>query len=92
MVRPESARAAARVIVAGERDNSKSHGIYRIEGCLRLLAAGKVEAEAVPAIHDAGTSVIEVDAGGGFSNPAFYAAKDVLAERAGGCVANYGCE
>ncbi len=84
MVRPESARAVARVIVAGERDNCKSHAIYRIEGCLRLLAAGKVEAEAVPAIHDAGTSVIEVDAGGGFSNPAFYVAMDVLAERARG--------
>ena len=81
-VRPESAQAVARVIVAGERDNCKSHGIYRIEGCLRVLAAGKVEPQAVPAIHDAGTSVIEVDAGGGFSNPAFYAAKDLLAARA----------
>lgn len=81
-VRPESARAVARVIVAGERDNCKSHGIYRIEGCLRVLAAGKVVPDAVPEIHDAGKPVIEVDARGGFSNPAFYAAKDVLAARA----------
>ncbi|TRD15554.1 Ldh family oxidoreductase [Palleronia caenipelagi] len=81
-VRPDSARAVARVIVDGERDNCKSHGIYRIEGCLRVLAAGKVEPDAEPEIRDLGKSVIEVDARGGFSNPAFYAAKDVLVTRA----------
>lgn len=81
-VLPDSAKAVAEVIAAGERDNCKSHGIYRIEGCLRVLAARKVEPLAVPEIHDAGKSVIEVHAGGGFSNPAFAAAKDRLAERA----------
>ncbi|MGD9917775.1 MAG: Ldh family oxidoreductase [Paenirhodobacter sp.] len=81
-VRPASAQAVARVIVAAERDNCKSHGIYRIEGCLRVLAAGKMVPDAVPQIHDAGKSVVEVDARGGFSNPAFYAAKDLLAARA----------
>ncbi|QDY70499.1 Ldh family oxidoreductase [Qingshengfaniella alkalisoli] len=81
-VRPESAAAVAHVIVAGERDNCKSHGIYRIEGCLRVLAAGKVEPDAVPEIFDQGKSVIEVDAKGGFSNPAFFAAKDTLVKRA----------
>jgi len=81
-VRPESAAAVAQVIVAGERDACKSHGIYRLEGCLRVLAAGKVDPQAVPQIQDAGRAVIEVDAGGGFSNPAFYAAKDLLAARA----------
>ena len=80
-VRRESAKAVAGVIVAGERDNCKSHGIYRIEGCLKVLAEGKVEPDAVPQVHDAGTSVIEVDAGGGFSNPAFHAARGLLAER-----------
>ncbi len=81
-VRPESAKAVAGVIAAGERDNCKSHGIYRVEGCLRVLAAGKVEPLAVPEIHDANKAVIEVDAKGGFSNPAFYAAKDLLVARA----------
>lgn len=79
---PESARAVACVIAAGERDNCKSHGIYRIEGCLRVIAAGKVAPDAVPRIHDAGTAVIEVDAGGGFSSPAFDAARPLLADRA----------
>ncbi len=81
-VRPESAKTVARVIVAGERDNCKSHGLYRIEGCLRVIAAGKVAPDAVPEIHDAGKSVIEVDAKGGFSNPAFDAAKPLLVARA----------
>ena len=30
------------VIVAAERDAAKSHGIYRIEGVLRTVKAGKV--------------------------------------------------
>lgn len=47
-VRRESAEAVARVIVAGERDNCKSHGIYRIEGCLRVLAA---QGRAKPALR-----------------------------------------
>ncbi len=81
-VRRQSAEAVARTIVAGERDHCKSHGIYRIEGCLRVLAAGKVSPDAVPQLHDSGKAVIEVDAGSGFANPAFEAGKTALAERA----------
>ena len=50
-VRPQSAASVARVIVAGERDHCKSHGIYRIEGCLRVIAAGKVVPDAVPVLQ-----------------------------------------
>ncbi len=81
-MRPDSAASVARVIVAGERDACTSHGIYRIEGCLKVLAAGKVDGQAVPRIHDTGKAVIEVDARGGFSNPAFDAGVDLLAARA----------
>ena len=77
-----NAEAVAAVIVAGERDACKSHGIYRIEGCMRVLAAGKVEPQAVPELVDTGKAVIEVDANGGFSNPAFDAAKTALVARA----------
>ncbi|WP_372802838.1 Ldh family oxidoreductase [Paracoccus seriniphilus] len=80
-LRPESARAVARVIVAGERDNCKSHGIYRIEGCLRVLQAGKVVPDAIPEVVDSGKSVIEVKAHGGFSPPAFEAALSTLVGR-----------
>lgn len=79
---PPQARAVARTIVAGERDACKSHGIYRIEGCLRTLKAGKVEPAAVPALVDDGSAVIRVDARGGFSPLAFEIGAPVLAERA----------
>jgi LDH2 family malate/lactate/ureidoglycolate dehydrogenase len=78
----KNAEAVAHVIVAGERDNCKSHGIYRIEGCLKVMAAGKVTPDAVPDVVDSGKAVLEVDAHGGFSNPAFFAAKDALVDRA----------
>jgi LDH2 family malate/lactate/ureidoglycolate dehydrogenase len=66
------ADALARIITAGERDACKSHGIYRIEGVLRTLKAGKVRGDALPRVmaSDKG-AVIRVDAGGGFSTPAF---------------------
>lgn len=75
--------ALARVIVAGERDACTSHGIYRIEGVLRTLKAGKVDADALPVL-DAGTdgAIVRVDAAGGFSNPAFDLGLPVLVKRA----------
>ena len=75
--------ALARVITAGERDGCKSHGIYRIEGSLRTLKAGKVRGDARPEIA-ASTSrgIVRVDARGGFSNPAFDMGLPLLAERA----------
>lgn len=66
------ADALSRVITAGERDACKSHGIYRIEGVLRTLKAGKVRGDALPRILPAeGGAIVRVDARGGFSNPAF---------------------
>jgi len=77
------AGAVARVIVAAERDACKSHGVYRIEGVLRTMKAGKVKPDAVPEIVP-GTSggIVRVDAKGGFSNAAGELALPVLAERA----------
>jgi delta1-piperideine-2-carboxylate reductase len=68
---PLQAQSLARVIVAGERDGCKSHGIYRIEGCLRTLRAGKVNPVAVPALHVDDSAIVRVDAQGGFANAAF---------------------
>ncbi len=84
-LRPQTATAIAHVIASGERDACKSHGVYRIEGCLRAMAAGTVVPDAVPHLVDAGvdakTSVIEVDAGGGFANAAYEVAEQALIER-----------
>lgn len=72
----------ARVIVAGERDGCKSHGIYRVEGCLRTMKRGKLNLAAVPEMHTDDSAIIRVDAKGGFSSPAFELGAPVLAARA----------
>jgi len=77
------AGAVARVIVAGERDACKSHGIYRIEGVLRTMKAGKARMHAVPEIlSDTASGIVKADAKGGFSNAAGEIGIPVLAERA----------
>lgn len=73
----------ARVITAGERDACKSHGVYRIEGVLRTLRAGKVRGDAVPVLAPGTTgAIVRVDAACGFSNPAFEFGLPVLVDRA----------
>ena len=77
------AGALARVIVAGERDACKSHGIYRIEGALRTVKAGKVKPDAIPELDlNEGSAIVKVNASGGFANPAFELGLPALAERA----------
>jgi LDH2 family malate/lactate/ureidoglycolate dehydrogenase len=80
------AGSIARVIVAAERDACKSHGVYRIEGALRTIKAGKVKPDAVPELlpQDA-PAIVKVDAKGGFANPAFELGLPVLAERTRAC-------
>lgn len=65
------ASAVARVIAAGERDACKSHGVFRIEGVLRTLKAGKVSGTAMPQLVGTEGAIVRVDGQGGFSNPAF---------------------
>ncbi|WP_294927704.1 Ldh family oxidoreductase [uncultured Paracoccus sp.] len=77
------AAALSRVIVAGERDGCKSHGIYRIEGVLRTLRAGKADGTAIPELDPCtGSAILRVNARGGFSTPAFELGLPALAERA----------
>lgn len=67
-----NAAALTRVLVAAERDGCKSHGIYRIEGALRTIKAGKVRPDAIPRILPPdGSAIVRVDADGGFANTAF---------------------
>lgn len=77
------AGALARVITAGERDACKSHGVYRIDGALRTLKAGKVLGDATPVLlPDDGGAIVRVDARRGFSNPAFELGLPALVARA----------
>jgi len=78
------AAAVTRVITAGERDHCKSHGIYRIDGVLRTIKAGKVTPDAVPEVEPQPeqSAIVKVNAMGGFANPAFELGLPLLAERA----------
>ena len=76
------AGAVARVIAAGERDGCTSHGVYRIEGCLRTIKSGKVVLDAAPVATMDGSAIVRVAAEGGFSPPAFEAGLSALVERA----------
>lgn len=76
------AGALSRVITAGERDACTSHGIYRIDGILRTLKAGKVRGDAVPVVQTgASPAIVRVNARGGFSIPAFDLGLPLLVER-----------
>ena len=71
----------AGVVVAGERDACKSHGVYRIEGLLRTIKAGKVRPDAEPELlPQLAAGVVRVAGGGGFANPAFELGLPALAE------------
>jgi LDH2 family malate/lactate/ureidoglycolate dehydrogenase len=48
----EHVHAVSRVIVAGERDGAKAHGIHRLETCLSSLRARKVVPDAPVTIED----------------------------------------
>jgi delta1-piperideine-2-carboxylate reductase len=74
------------MIVAAERDAAKSHGIYRIEGVLRTIKAGKVTLDASPTVLPGPASgIVTVSGGGGFANPAFELGLTALADGAGSC-------
>jgi len=77
-----AANSLATTLAAGERDACKSHGVYRIEGCLRTVKAGKVTPDAEPVIEDDGSAIIRVDAANGFSGPAFDLGAPLVAARA----------
>lgn len=77
------AASLAATIAAGERDACKSHGVYRIEGCLRTVKGGKAVPDATPVLEDDGVSgIIRVDAMNGFSGPAFDMGAPLVAARA----------
>lgn len=78
----EQTRALTKAVIAGQRDECHSHGLYRLLNCTSTLAAGKVVADATPQVHDHAPGIVRVDAGGGFSQLAFEAGLPVLAQKA----------
>lgn len=74
--------ALARVVVAGQRDECHSHGLYRLLNCVKTLKAGKVVSNAQPEVHNHAPGIVRVDAKGGFSQLAFEAGLPSLAAKA----------
>lgn len=81
---PQSTAIAA-MMVAGQRDDCASHGIYRLLGIVKTLKAGKVVPDAEPRIEDVAPAIVRVDAGGGFSPLAFHAGLPLLEAKARAC-------
>ena len=76
------ARAMTDVIVAGQRDECNSHGLYRVLSVIKALEAGKVNKTAVPEITDVKPGIVRVDAKFGFSLLAFQTGLPLLIEKA----------
>lgn len=75
------AQAVTDTVVAGQRDECHSHGMYRLLGCIETLKAGKVIPDAEPEVFDQAPSIVKVDACGGFSPLAFKAGLPVLVQK-----------
>lgn len=74
--------AISATMVAGQRDECHSHGIYRLLGCIETLKAGKVVPDATPSVTDQAPAIVKVDAAGGYSPLAFQTGLPVLLEKA----------
>ena len=76
------AEAVTAVIVAGQRDECHSHGLYRLIGCAHALASGRVNKAAKPRVIDWAPSIVKVDADFGFSSYAYDEGIGLASEKA----------
>lgn len=76
------ADAVARSVVAGQRDECHSHGMYRLLVCVKGLKSGRVSGDAIPEVFDVSPAITRVDAHAGFSQVAFEAASGHLVRKA----------
>ena len=79
---PDHVEAVTRTIVAGERDECASHGVYRLLVCVNTIRTGKVVLDARTALHDVAPALARIDAGGGFAQLAFERALPMLVDKA----------
>lgn len=63
----DNADAVADVITAAERDDCKSHGLFRLPGYSIGLRNGRIDGKAVPVVTELAPGVVQVDAKGGFA-------------------------
>ena len=78
----QQARAVADTVTNAERDDCKSHGLFRIPGFCASLNSGKVSGDAEPVVHDLAPAVVQVDANNGFAPLALELGAEPLASKA----------
>ena len=76
------ARAVADTVTAAERDDCKSHGLFRVPGYIASVTSGNVHPDAAPVVTDHAPSVVHVDGAHGFSPLAIEAGRPMLMEKA----------
>ncbi|MDX2315366.1 MAG: Ldh family oxidoreductase [Gammaproteobacteria bacterium] len=81
-VSKEQTRAIANTVTNAERDDCKSHGLFRVPGYVKSVVSGKVTIDAVPTVRDLAPGVIQVDGMAGFSPLALEVGRAPLIERA----------
>ncbi|WP_342648815.1 Ldh family oxidoreductase [Pseudomonas sp. REB1044] len=64
-----------------QRDGAHSHGVFRMPGYVSTLASGWVDGRAVPEVNDVAAAFVQVDAKGGFAQPALAAARQLLVQK-----------
>ena len=77
-----NAAVVARSVVAGERDECRSHGMYRVLTCVNALKSEKVAGDVQPEVCDAAPGLVRVDARSTFAQVAFEAAAPLLIGKA----------
>jgi LDH2 family malate/lactate/ureidoglycolate dehydrogenase len=77
--------AVTRTIMAGERDECASHGVYRLIVCTATIAKGRVALDADPVATSVAPALARVDAGGGFAQLAFERGLPMLVDKAKTC-------
>lgn len=80
----ESVNAAemAKVVVMAEADECRSHGIYRVKGCVDVVKSGKVDPQALFTVLPSREAVVRIDARGGFATAAIQRGRSMALARA----------
>ena len=79
---PEQTRAVADTVTAAERDECKSHGLFRVPGYIASVRSGKVNAVAEPKVERLAPGVVKVDGFNGFAPLALEVGREPLVELA----------
>jgi delta1-piperideine-2-carboxylate reductase len=74
--------AIADTITSAERDDCKSHGLFRLPGYVCSVQSGKVTPDAVPQVHELALAAVQVDGQNGFAPLALQIGRAPLAEKA----------